>query len=360
MTFDVITNNAPKLYDYYGINSMSGQAVNVPMQQSFTGNPTLKRNPSSDSINLSANAKPPVEKNGISTGTKWAIGLGVIALASAGIAFATKGKKINISSAQEVKLNELIKNGQLDEKYVDIFKSTEHLSGDAFIKSVYKKIAGAMGYETHPPLKIISENSTSSFGHGEYVRIDRLAFKTKEELLDAIRHELEHCRQDDLIYRAFGKDVMFDALAQKNINKLKINEEYCISKMGKKYSNLSESEIEAFKKTTRKIYETPDSVEFFENLFKEKGKIPVGSAEYKEAEKCLQATREYVSPCFGVNKNETLTADLLDKLKVENPEKFALMKKTYQEYKRNALETGAIQAGKKIKDMYNLFKETIK
>lgn len=351
MVVNSTTYNTQNLPNRMGFNPSFMQSVSDTNQQGQYQTSTLEKTPSSDSLNLSA------EKKQMSTGAKWGIGLGLAALATAGIFIATKGKKLKLSEAQEAKIKELIEKGDFDEKYVDIFKSTEHLSDDKFIKSVYKKLAKAMGYENYPPLEIVSKKSASSSRHGKLIKIDKLGFKEKGQLIKAIRHELEHFRQDDLIYRAFGRDAFFDSVTQSNINKLKFDDEFFISKMGKKYSELTKSEIDIFQKNARKKYETPESVDLFESILKEKGPISVGSAEYKEAERMLQATKDYVSPTALVK--EPLTKDLINKLKVENPEKFALMQKIYKQYKTNTLETSANAEGSKIGKMYDLFKEII-
>ena len=66
-------------------------------------------------------------------------GVGILALGGIiATAILTKGKKIKLTSAQEAKLQELIANGEINQKYVDPFKEIQHLDGDAFIKTAYK------------------------------------------------------------------------------------------------------------------------------------------------------------------------------------------------------------------------------
>ena len=295
----------------------------------------------------------------MSAGAKWAIGLGLTALVAGGIYLATKGKKkINLSAEQENKIKELISSGKIDEKTAETFKALEGLEGNTLIKTAYEKFAKAMGYEKYPPLVIRKLNSTSSSSHGMRITIDAESFKSKEVLFSNIRHELEHFRQDDLIYRAFGKDTWLDALADSSLNRLKYNEEFCIEKFGKKFSELTNAEIEAYKNTAKQTYSQPERIKLFDSLLKAKGTINKGSKEYKEAEELLKAIREYVTP--SMLTNEPLTAGFIKKLKAENPEKYKLMQNMLKKYKNNLLEVRANAKGDNIKDKYSLFRDALK
>ena len=298
------------------------------------------------------------DKTAMSTGTKWLVGIGLTALAATGIYIATKGrKKVRLTPGQEARINELVTNGKINEKSAEIFKSVEGLGGDNLIKTLYKKFANAMGYDIYPRLKITSLGSTSFSSHGKYIVIDKRSVRSKEELVDQIRHELEHFRQDDLIYRAFGKETWLDALADSSINRLKYNEESCIRKFGKKFSELSETEIAQFKKSSKELYDNNEHTELFETLLELKGRISPGTKEYEEATKLLEATRTYVSPSMLVD--EPLTKELIKKLRAENPEKYKLMQEIGKQYYNNPLEIGANTKGHNLREQYKLFKEAL-
>ena len=311
------------------------------------------------SVENKISSRDGVSKGGkLSTTAKWTIGLGLTTVASLGIYFATKGKKkINLTSAQEAKIKELISSRKIDEKSVEFFKSIEGLEGEQLIKTAYKNIAKAMGYKKYPPLKIVTLNSCSSYSHGKCITIDKDGFKSKEELIRAIRHEMEHFRQDDLIYRAFGKEAWLDALAEGSINKLKYNDTYCISKFGKKFSELTKAEIESYKLSARETYTKANRIELFDSLLKQKGQIKAGTKEYEEAKEMLQAAKDYVTP--SMLADEPLTAEVIKKLKTENPEKYKLMQELNKKYNDNPLEVGANTRGCNLENKYKLFKDVV-
>lgn len=331
------------------------QPVSVPQ-------PNVNLQTLPDTVNFKATehiqTKP--KKEGLSTGVKW--GLGALALAGVGTAiyFATRGRgKINLNASQEAKIKELISNGKLDEKHAEIFKSIEHLEGDDFIKEAYNRIAKSMGYNqsTCPVLEITSKNSSSST-NVRRIQIDKLGFATKEQQVGAIRHELEHFRQKDIMYRALGKDTTLDAMVEPSINKLKYNEQFCIEKLGKKYSELTERELQAYRNQLRTKFDKPENFDILELLLAKKGKISKGSKEYAEAEKILKARKEYITPTAVVN--EPLTEELAKKLKVENPKLFSDIQKANHIYQNSYLETEARSVEGKIREMYRNFCEAIK
>ena len=343
------------------INSLNNIQNNQKpqMNATFKANPvattnTLERTPATDTLQIKS------KKEGLSTGAKW--GLGALALAGVGTAiyFATRCRgKINLNASQEAKIKELISNGKLDEKHAEIFKSIEHLEGDDFIKEAYNRIAKSMGYGrlTRPRLEIISNNSSSAT-NVRRIQIDKLGFATKEEQIGVIRHELEHFRQKDIKFRALGKDAYLGAEVEASINKLKYNEKFCMDKFGKKYSELTEQELQAYRKQLRTELDNPENFDILELLLAEKGKISKGSKEYAEAEILLQATKEYISPTAVVN--EPLTRELVRKIKKENPELRKKLEEASDKYYNNYLETEAKSVENKLKEMYQHFCGAIK
>jgi len=327
------------------------QPVNVPQP-----NVSLQTPPATVNFKPAEHIQTKPEKESLSTGAKWAIGLGLTALAGIGIYMATKGK---LNTNQEAKIKKLIANGKLDEKHAKIFKSIEPLEGDDFIKEAYKQIAKSMGYDTLscPRLEILSLNGPSSITL-QKIRIDELGFATKEKQIGAIRHELEHFRQKEIVYRALGKESYLETMVEPCINKLKYNEQFCIEKFGKKYSELTEKELQAYRSKLRTEFDKPENFDILERLLTRKGKISEGSSEYIEAEKFFTAQRDYISPTAVVN--EPLTKELLKRLKVENPKVHNTILETNRIYKNNYLETQARSVENKIKEMYRHFCDAIK
>lgn len=296
-------------------------------------------------------------KKGLSTGWKVGIGAGVLVLGGIiAAAVLSKGKKINISPEQSAKLKELVSSGKLDEKYLEIFKSTEHLSGDKFIKEVYNKISKMMGYENcAPKLRIIHGYSASGSNSG-VISVSTKAFDTKAKQFSTIRHELEHFRQHEMIYRAFGKDAFIEARTAPSIERLRLNEDYCKSVFGKTFKELSEQELTTYKNSVAK--EIEEKTKKFEKLLKSKGKINQGTADYAEAKKYLEAAKNYKTPTMVLGKDAT--PEYLEELKKTNPEKYKLAQQLFREYDNNILEKTAQTQGTIIKDMYELFLSVIK
>ena len=331
------------------------QPVNIPQP-----NVNLQTPPNTVSFKATEHIQTKPKKEGLSTGAKWGIGLGLTALAGIGIYIAAKGKgKIKLNANQEAKIKELISNGKLDEKHAEIFKSIEHLEGDDFIKETYNRIAKSMGYDklSRPKLEIVSKNSASSTNVRK-IQIDKFGFATKEQQVGAIRHELEHFRQKDIMYRALGKEATLDAMVEPSINKLKYNEQFCVEKLGKKYSELTEKELQAYRGKLRVEFDNPENFDVLDFLLETKGKIQKGSVEYAEAEKILKARKEYITPTALVN--EPLTPELMKKIKQENPELANKFNEAFNKYDNNYMETEAKKVENKIIGMYKAFCDAIK
>ena len=296
------------------------------------------------------------DENKLSTAQK--VGIGAVVIALAGIitsSILSKGKKTNISSEQAAKLKELVSAGKIDEKYLEIFQSTEHLKGDKFIREAYNKISKLMGYENSAPeLKIIN-SYTSGGSSTSSILVSTKSFKTKNEQFRVIRHELEHFRQNEMIYRAFGKDAYIEAKLTPSVERLRLNDDYCKSRFGKTFNELSADELAQYKANA--VKEIESKVGILEKVFQNKGKIEQGTPEYLEAQKYLDAAKNYKTPTMVLGKDAT--PEYVRELKKTDPEGFKLAQKLYQEYKNNALEVGAREQETKIKNMYELFLSVI-
>ena len=94
------------------------------------------------------------------------------------------------------------------------------------------------------------------------------------------------------------------------------------------------------------------------NFFCDKGKIQKGTVEYAEAEKFYAAGMDYITPNAVVN--ETLTEELVKKLRKENPKVYATLQEANKKYETNYLETEARAVEGKIKEMYQSFCDALK
>ena len=121
MASNLIANYTQKMPNCYDVNTSSAQAVNIPIQQSLTSNPTLERIPASDSISLSTNKKMSTEKKA-GIGVAIAGGI-VIALGVFGIAFHKSIGKIFGNAADDVaKKGKELLNRKFDESLVEPIK----------------------------------------------------------------------------------------------------------------------------------------------------------------------------------------------------------------------------------------------
>ena len=280
-------------------------------------------------------------------------GVGILALGGIiATAILTKGKKIKLTSAQEAKLQELIANREINPKYVDLFKEIQHLDGDAFIKTAYKKIADGMGYGGFAvkPSLIIKNKTGNVLGIEDPFEIMITRGRSKADTLDIIRHELQHFKQNEMIYRAFGEQTYIEARTQRIIAHLKVNNEYCKSIFnGKTFDQLTETEINAFLKKSQKEIGTARLA-----LFKDSaGTIKPGTPEYAKAQEYLEAARNYKTPTM-------LPKDWKDNFNNLSPEQKAMFVQYWKEYKNNILEIEAHAYGERIKAMFEKFTDAIK
>lgn len=285
-----------------------------------------------------------------------AMALGAIGVLSLGaLAYILSRGKVKSSLTDEAmgKLNSLAANGKIDKTYLDIFKDAHTLNGKTFIQDVYNRLTKAMGYDKYKPQLVILDSYSSSRAGSNSISISPKAFSTKEQQVGAIRHELEHFRQNELVYRSFGREAYINAKIEPSITVIKLSDEKCIKRFGKRFKDLSTSELEAYRAKVRISVES--KLQILEDLLKERGAISSTSAEYAEAEKYLHAMKEYVTPTAIWGEKPSVYA----RLKTEAPEQFKLAQDILRKYNNNALEQGAVREETKIKDMYKLFRETI-
>ena len=263
-------------------------------------------------------------------------------------------KKVNLLPEQEAELENLINEGKLDKNYAEIFKKLEGYEGIEFITKAYNLMAKSMGFEVYPELIINSDKKGSYSDTDRKIIISMMKHKTKEEQLGVIRHELEHYRQNTMMYRAFGREGYINALVQNYISKLKYCDEYCIKHFNKTYSELSENDIKNFMERVKREVYPPNSFERHEYTLKKMGQIKPDTEEYKEAEKYIKAQKEYVTINMFV-MNPPITTEQIDYIADNEPEKFKALYDAMEENYDNDLEKGAIKEQNNIKEMYRLY-----
>lgn len=237
--------------------------------------------------------------------------------------------------------------------YIKLFKESKSLKGKEFLNKIYDDLAKIMGYGKYKPkLNIFEEYKIGTSGPDK-INVSLLAYHNKDSQIAVIRHELEHFRQNELIYRAFGRDKYINAKIDSIVNVLKLNKKLCIKLFNKAYKDLSVNEIV---KVRAELYKNVEKkLELLDNILKEKGSISPLSKEYLEAEKYLEAMKEYVQPQSVLGSYCTN----IEILKEINPKIYEFAKTIMQKYYDNPLEKEAILKGKQIKEIYKLFNENI-
>lgn len=359
LDYSVTNYNPYNMYQNYGYSYPSFKGGTNPTNTTvantgYNNVPQITLQPDTFSYSASNKLQTETKKQGLSTGAKWGIGaVAMLGLGALAIAL-TRGKaKPQITDEALSKLNGLVSNGKMDKTYLDIFTETHGSEGKGFVQDVYNKLTKAMGYDKYKPQLNIVDSYQSSKSSTNGVTISLKGFPTKEKQVGAIRHELEHFRQKELVYRSFGREAYINARIEPSITVLKLSNEKCIEKFGKPFKELSTSELEAYKAKVRASIES--KVQILEDLLNERGAISSSSAEYAEASKYLQAMKEYVTPtAIWGDKAGTFT-----RLKTEAPEQFKLAQDLLKKYKNNALEQGAVKEETNIQNMYKLFIDTV-
>lgn len=136
------------------------------------------------------------EKKPISNTSKIIAGTAALALLGTAIYFGIRGKN---TAKLEAKFQELINNGEMNETYLRIFKDTNKLNGEEFIKAAYNKLADAVGLAKKPEL-IIKPHQASCKSSFDSIELCLGGLKTKADQFNFIRHELEHAKQTEMMY----------------------------------------------------------------------------------------------------------------------------------------------------------------
>ena len=243
----------------------------------------------------------------------------------------------------------LVTQGVLKKEYAEIFKSNINKEGVNFIESCYNDLAKSMGYKKYPDLAFVDFWSSSAF-NPKTIKISLSAFPEKSLQIKVLRHELEHFRQEELVYRVFGEEKYINAKIEPFLQKLKINEDFCKSKFGKPYSELTKNEICQLKSDLyAKIKESC-------NVFKDSrvNNMETTAQEIKEAQIYLKAIENYKSPNMVLGNIEL---DQIESLRTTNPKLYKLAQEYCIEYNLNALEKGATNKENEIEKMFEAFIE---
>ena len=257
------------------------------------------------------------------------------------------GKNFELTPTIIKKIDELINKGIINKDYAEIFKKNINFDNISFMEKCYHDLAKSMGFRKYPELAFKDFYTASGF-NPKYISISPSAFSTKVEQIGALRHELEHFRQEELVYRIMGEDKYINAKINPCIQMLKINDKFCISKFQKKYTELSTSEIEQYKMD---LYsQLKEKCTVFKNA---RINNPTQTKEeLKEAKSYLQALEDYKSPTMILDDIEPGCAT---QLRTTNPELYKLARDYAFSYDLNPLEKGAKLKENEIRNMFESF-----
>ena len=129
----------------------------------------------------------------------------------------TTGQQVKTELSQGIK--DLISQGIMTQKEAEMFNEIYNLEGEEFARKAYDLIAKSMGLPKYPKLVVSLENNGNNLGHaGQDITIFLSGYEkfygkenAKAEIINALRHELEHFKQDIIIYLQKGEDAYFEA-----------------------------------------------------------------------------------------------------------------------------------------------------
>ncbi len=303
------------------------------------------------------------KKSGMSAGAKLTLGGVLAAILGVGIWCASRGKvrpkPVPLSAIQEANLEKLISTGKIDKQSAELFKMTNGLEIDEWLPDVYKKMCKDMGYRfSHdvPRIKISQKFSTGGNSDINKITLYMQGEKTTySDVIGTLRHELEHFRQKDLVYRTFGEQAYIDAEIQPMLKRLKYNSQHCQKITGKKYSDLTQAELDNYIESCKnKLRENCSKLR---DLRFRKGDIAQGSNEYNEAKKYLDAMKNYESPFMY---EDDLCVESIKNMKKTDPKRIKFLQDIYKKYENNELEICANKKGDELKKMYQIFVDEIK
>lgn len=233
-----------------------------------------------------------------------------------------------------------------------IFKELYDFKGDNvdFAQLAFKKIKKHLGLNGALSIKMIvtdvpTDTAAAAFDWRTGIfSIDKpyCQESTKDDILNSVRHELEHYLQYEGIIRTenIGLEKFLKLNAEKDLNGYK--EDFFEARMPKEYYRTDEKFIDDTNKT---IYK-----QFWQRVIKKRGIIKVGTPEAQQASKNLNASLIYPRKSDYV-KNYCSR----NNIPYEVPHRFDSMYKTdkyHYQYITNPLEIGARHAGENLQEQY--------
>ena len=357
-----------------------------PQKVSFRGTTSPIPN---DTVEISS------KKKGMSNGAKVASVLGTIGVIVGGILlhkhFSTKSATETIQQTTKKlsqAVRDLVTQGRMTQKEAELFNEIHNLEGEEFVTKAYELIAKDMGFEKYPRLVINKTPNLPDLAHtGEDITIYLKSYEreygnnVKEELVNSIRHELEHYKQDLIMVKTKGEEAYKDAyIAGRKFriaDKARLLDGNDVESLGIDdfYSRIERVLIEDAAKlginnpkevgedtVLERVFEHETPIKLIRTLTeRDWAKLHFTEGELVRADEYLLSTRFYKSSgCFPQEYFLPNGEFDLDKI-VQNQ----LADRIFREclgrgYDNNPLELGAREAGESLRDKLRAFLDAIK
>lgn len=370
MTISQVSGYGNYLYLYQSysspqFNNWNNYGYSTPIFRGAESKPIMQQPLKQDTVQISAEKEiKNKQKEGLSTGAKWAIGLATTAAAVYGCIVGHR--MLTKPSIEKVAKNfsEIFRRDVSKEEAQKIINDYKKLldieDTEKFIKEAFEQVKKDYGYEKIPiKLEVnkvkdyLGSSDATWCGEEGILSINTLIDKNgkvlntnkrvRKNLLQTIMHEFQHVKQDEIAYRTSRNEIV-KAILEKNTNQQDLihSIENILSKKSKieieaKKLNMP---IEECKKQYEKILENLksgkysfDKIKFdtntkigLDDLFKEYSKFTTDSKEYELGQKYIQNTKNYIKS--GVDRKG---------------------------YENQILEAEAFRTEKKFEEIYNYF-----
>lgn len=275
-------------------------------------------------------------------------------------------------------VKDLVSQGRISQKEAEMFNQIHDLEGEEFVKKAYELIAKDMNLEKVPNLVVSFKNENSRLGHmGKditiYIKEYEKAYgkeQAKEEILNTIRHELEHYKQDLIVFLEKGEQEFQEAHYQhiaryignkaalkggnsKDLNAV-IKEE--AERVGSSVRCSCDDQNELY----RMIYEHDSPITTIRKMVPcDFEKLNLTQEEKVKADEYLEGIRTYMRDCFP--DNFFVNGELNENALVGNKLATSLVSLYIDTgYYHNPIEEGARQAGEALKEKFKVFVEAMK
>lgn len=376
--------------NFYTTNN---QLLNLPHNTNFRGNPVSIPQNKHDTVEIQGKIKTE-KKKGLSTNAKIGIGLGVIATVVGGLLlhknFANKvsseGQQVTRDFSQAVK--NLINEGRISTKEAEMFDELKGLDGDEFITKAYDLLSRDMGLVKVPKLNIGHDGHITVRGHsGKDITIYPDAFpqdNKKAEILDTLRHELEHYKQHLIVFlkkgdvaeqKAFEEQMNRRIAIQAAIKDLKTTDQQLIEECHRYgftdigtvvHGNAGQMSVQAngrivpFSDVIKAAYEHDTPIKTIRSITPcEWERMNFSQEELAKADEYLEGIRKYASSgwmpeSFFVEGGHLNQEEILGNAGASN-----LLSELRERYVENIIEREAIHSGETLRDKFIEFLRAI-